>query len=236
MQFGDDFPMMLEVEASHSLPNGGFVKIPDGTAPVAVAFGYAPLRDPQKSAVAGHDVYTEVEFVKIAVPGDKHSFYFQPATDVHKARFPKAYAAFKERGMKPLQGMPIEQWAPISRSLAMTLKAAHIHTVEALAEVHDGNIAKLGFNARELREKARAWLAEAKDSAATMQLAAEKKALEDQLAAMRAQIEALQAAQANPNVVAAPRPQMTVAAPMADPTADVEADVVRAARRPRARA
>lgn len=188
MDMSDDFPMMMEREASHRGPHGDMIMIPDTTPPVAVSFGLSPVLDGAKTKEAGHDVYKDVEFVKIAVPGDKNSLFFQPSNDLYRARFPKAYAAFKAREHKPMEGMPVGEWAPISRSMALTLRAAHIDTVEALAAVHDGNIDRIGSNGRELREKARAWLADAKTGAAAVQLAGEKQALQDQIAAMQAQI------------------------------------------------
>lgn len=215
--FTDDFPMIPEVEAG-------------AREPVLVAFGLYPHRDKQKSLEAGHDVFVDVEYVKIAIPGDKNSLYFQPATDKHRQRFPKAYAAFKARDQKPLEGMPIEQWAVVSRAVALTLKAAHIHTVEALAAVHDGLVDRIASNGRELREKARAWLEDARSGAAAQKLASEKKELQDQIASLQAQIAALQAGAGNKPAGPAP-----VVAEKEDTTADVGEDVVRAARRPRAK-
>src|SRR5690606_5361567 len=141
---------------------------------VSVGFGLYPVKDGKASAKAGHDVYKDVEFVRIAVPGDKNSLFFQPSDETHRRRFPKAYEAFKAREHEVREGMPVEHWAPISRSVALNLKVMHIHTVEALAEVHDGLIDKLGSNGRELREKAKAWLREAQDGAETSRLAKEK--------------------------------------------------------------
>ncbi len=186
---GDDFPVMLEREAGMS----------DNIPAVAVAFGNYPQEDPHKSAEAGHAVFKDTVFIKIAVPGDKNSLYFQPATDRHKERFPKAWDAYqkRERGGSHEEGMPLEHWAVVTRGVAMTLKAAHIYTVEALAEVHDGHIDQIGIDGRGLREKARAFLAQARDNAATMKLASEKKELQDQLVAMQEQIKALQAQQSD---------------------------------------
>lgn len=178
----DDFPMSMEREAG----------MPEQVPPIAVSFGMYPLRDKKQSDAAGRDIYRDVEFVKIAVPGDKHSVVFQPATGVHRKRFPNAYRAFKERDHTPIEGTILEHWPIASRSIVLNLKALHVHTVEALAAVHDGNIDRLGANARELREKARAWLEEAKSGAATARLAAEKEALQGQLAAMHEQLKALQ--------------------------------------------
>lgn len=185
----EDFPMIMEVEASR--PN--CPPIPPGTPPVSVGFGLYPLLDPIKTAEAGHDVYAEVEHVKIAIPGDQKSLYFQPATEQHIARFPQAYAHFKNRARTPVEGMPIEQWAGVNRAMALTLKAANVPTVEALAAVHDGHIDKFGTEGRALRAKAQAFLAQAKDGAETARLAADKAALQEQLEAMQRQISALTA-------------------------------------------
>lgn len=195
MQFDDEFPMSLEVEFNPN-PHNPY-------PPVAVAFGMYHQLDDAKTVESGYGFYRDVEFVKIAVPGDKNSVVFQPAADSHRRRFPKAYADFQARtaGAEAREGMPIEQWAPISRSVAMTLRGAHIHTVEALAAVHDGHIDRIGTNGRELRAKAVAFLEQARDSSAVLKLAADKKELQDQLDALRAQMNALAQHQA---IAAAP--------------------------------
>lgn len=227
----DDFPMMMEIEFTPN-PHNPY-------PPVAVAFGMYYQLDEIQTSKAGHEVYRDVEFVKIAVPGDKNSVVFQPAADTHRKRFPRAYAEFKARtaGAETREGLPIEQWAPISRSVAMTLRAAHIHTVEALAVVHDGHIDRIGTNGRELRAKAIAFLEQAKDSSAVLKLAADKKDLQDQLAAMQAQINLLLQNQATaapaPAAPAAPAPVAPVAARELAPAG---ADTASAARQPSRRA
>lgn len=213
MFMDDEFPITMEREAG----------MRDDCPPVGVAFGLYYEQNQAKSDEAGHPVFDDVVFVKIVVPGDKNSLYFQPATDKHKSRFPNAYAAFEKRkGGEAVEGMPIEQWAVVTRGMAMTLKAAHIHTVEALAAVHDGHVDRIGVDGRGLRAKAQAFLAQAKNSAETTRLAAREKELQDQLAAMQATINQLAAAQ---GVKAEVAPVLeTVGAP----------DPVAAARKPRA--
>lgn len=212
----DDFPAMLERESTHTLPNGQIVQVPDTVPPVAVAFGVHYQHDEAASAKAGHPIYRDVVFIKIAVPGDKSSLYFQPATDIHKVRFPRAWDAFQKRtqGQQGRTGMPIEEWPPITRGMALTLKCIHIHTVEDLAVVHDGQIDKIGGDARGLRAKAQAFLAQAATNAETLRLASEKEELQGQLRAMQQQILALQAAKASPEdaeALAARRPKATAA-------------------------
>lgn len=178
----DDFPLILEREAGMA----------DTIPPVAVGFGLYPVKDGPKSQKAGYDIYREELFVRICIPGDKNAVYFQPATPKHKTRFPQAFNAFQRREQSHIdEGMPVEQWAPITRALALTLRSLHIHTVEALASVHDGHIDHLP-NGRDLREKARSWLANASEGAQALRAAEEKQRLEDQIAALQAQITALQ--------------------------------------------
>lgn len=181
-----EVPMMLEREFG----------MPEHCPAVGVGFVLIPQENPKKSAKAGHPVFEDVEFVKIVVPGDRQSDFFQPATDAHKKRFPRAYEAFLNRETKPVtEGMPIEEWPQVSRSLAMTLKAANIYTVEALAEVHDGLIDKIGNNGRDLREKAKAFLRQSRDSAAASKFAEEKRQLQDQITVLQQQVQDLISAQ-----------------------------------------
>lgn len=180
----DDFPLIMEREFGAA----------QNVDAVAVAFGVIPKRDGDKSLVAGHDVFADCEYVKIAVPGDRNSIFFQPAEESHRRRFPVAYRAFKDRetrGGGGAEGMPLENWPLITRSLALTFRAAHVRTVEALAAIPDANIDRFGSAGRELRKQAQAWLSDAKDGAEAARIASENENLKGQLASLQAQITAL---------------------------------------------
>lgn len=174
----DEIPLMMEREAG----------APDFIAALAVGFGMLPVEDKSASDKAGHPVFVDREFFSARVPGDKNTHSLRISTKKDRERFPRAYAAFKQRDTVPIQGLPIEHWPQITRAQAMTLKAAAVHTVEALAEVHDGNIEKLGSNARELRAKAKAFLAQAADTAAAQRLAAENEKQKAEMDDLRRQI------------------------------------------------
>lgn len=179
----EDISMIMEREAG----------MRDDVPQVGVGFCLYPLEDQAESEVAGRPIFKDVEFIKIQVPGDRESIYFQPATKDHQRRFPKAYAMFKEHSAIAQQGTPIEQWPAITRGLALTFKAAGIPTVEALAEVHDGNLEKLGHQGRDWRSKARGYLAQSADTAAAQKLEREKQQLLDMIAELRGQIRDLAA-------------------------------------------
>ena len=174
----DDIPMIMELEAG----------LPSHATPVAVGFGLHPKKDSKASEAAGRPIFKEVEYVRIVTPGERNTVFCQPATEQHKRRFPKAYAAFKAGSAVAEQGTPLEQWPQMTRGQVLSFRAIGIHTVEALAAVHDGNIEALGHGGRELREKAIAYIRQAEDTAAVQKLAAEKQAMADQMALLQAQI------------------------------------------------
>lgn len=176
----DEFHMILERRSG----------APESENQVGVGFAMITATDPDKklSAEKGYPVFKDREFIRIEIPGDKQSIYCQPATDIDRAKYPRAYAAFKERGKVAAEGYPVENWPQIPRTMAMTLKAMHIHTVEALAEVSDGNLGNLGHEGREMRAKAQAFLSVAKDTAAAQKIEAEKLELQTTLQAQQAQI------------------------------------------------
>lgn len=173
-----EIPLMMEREAG----------APDHVAAIAVGFGMLAVENPKLSSAAGHPVFMDREHFKGVVPGDKNTVSCRYSTDKDRQRFPKAYAAFKQRETTPIQGMPIEQWPQVTRAQALNFKTMHVFTVEALAEVHDGHIDKLGQNARELRTKAKAFLDLAKDTAAAQKSAAENEQLRNQIAELTRQM------------------------------------------------
>lgn len=175
---GDPIPLSMEREAG----------APDFVAAILVGFGMMQQLDEKKSKEAGHPVYKDVEFFSAKVPGDKQSHTVRHATQRDRDRFPRAYEGFKKRSTTPVQGLPLEQWPQITRGQVTALKMNDIHTVECLSEVHDGHIDKLGQSARELRTKAKAFLAQAKDTAAAQAIAAENEQLKVMMADMQRQI------------------------------------------------
>jgi hypothetical protein len=77
------------------------------------------------------------------------------------------------------------------RNTSTARAAINIPTVEALVEVADSNIGNLGPGGYELRAKAKAWLAQAKDSAAAQAIAAENERLKSQIADLQRQVNEL---------------------------------------------
>lgn len=168
--------------------------MPEQCPMMGVGFFIRPVQNPERSKAAGHPVFEDREWVKIVTPGDKNSWVERKATDIEKRRFPKTYAAFKTmEHQQAVNGFRIEEWPQVTRAMAMTLKAAHIDTVEALAQVSDGHIDKIGHSGRDLRAKAQAFLVVSKDTAAAQNFKAESDKKDATLLDMQRQINELAA-------------------------------------------
>lgn len=136
-----------------------------------VRFEMRPTQDEAKSLEAGRPIYTEVEWIKIMVPGDRDTEE-HPVTDRDRARFARAYAAWKATGAEGVVGTPLEAWPQVTRSQVEELKFFKIHTVEQLATVPDAVGQKfMGIN--DLKKKAADFLAAAAGEAPVLKLQAE---------------------------------------------------------------
>ncbi len=163
-----------------------------------VQFETRAIEDEEKSREAGRPIYKDVDFIVIHVAGDRLTIHERVVdligsnrTPPDNVRFPRQWEAFKAQKQQPLEGTPITEWPPVSKSLAMELKGLHIHTVESLAAVSDNNLNWMG--ARELREKAKAWLEKAKQGGDVSRLVSENMQLKADIEALKAQIAALAA-------------------------------------------
>lgn len=146
------------------------------------------VQNNHQSAIEGRPIFQTFPFVRILIAGDKSSIIERKATDADKARFRPQWQAF-ESGQAPVEsGTPIEQWPILTVSQVAEFRAMHIRTVEHLATLSDGNIAKLGPGGRELVSKAKAFIAQAKDTAEAQRLAGENEHLKSEIANLKEQI------------------------------------------------
>lgn len=163
-----------------------------------VTFFMEAVHDEEESAKQGRPIYHDREFVKIIPVGDTKTIVCRPvdkigtqSTPPDHIRWPRQYEAFKNQQTQTVEGTPLEHWAPLSKSQVLMYKSANVHTVEQLASVSDTNLANLGMGARESREKAIAYLQNAKDNAGITSLQMENETLKSEIAALKNQMEAL---------------------------------------------
>lgn len=163
-----------------------------------VEFTLEAIKQEAKSEEEGRPIFKDVPYIRIHFPGDKTKQIFRPVKmeddnmgPADPMRFPKQWDAFKNQQAQVQTGTPIEEWAPITRSQAMELKAMHIHTVEQLAGISDANLTWLG--ARELRDKADVWLKQAESGKEAVHLQTELEKRDAQIEDLQRQIKELAA-------------------------------------------
>lgn len=145
--------------------------------------------DQAQTEIQGRPIYKNVDMIKMMFANNSTTVRIRPVQLTRQGnvpadpdRFPKQWNAFKNSQEQVQDGTPIEQWPPISKAMAMELKAMKVHTVEQLASISDVNLTFMG--ARQLRDNAKAWLDEAASGAETIKLRNEVEALKAQLTAM----------------------------------------------------
>ncbi|WAL81317.1 chromosome partitioning protein ParA [Pandoraea sp. XJJ-1] len=163
-----------------------------------VEFTMEAIHQTAESEKQGRPIFKDVPHIQIHFPGDRTKKIFRPVKmeddmqgPADPRRFPKQWSAFEAQREQVQDGTPIEQWGPITKSQAMELKSMHIHTVEQLAGIADSNLTWLG--ARQLRDKAEAWLKQADNGKEAMRLQAENDQLREDMALLQQQMRDLAA-------------------------------------------
>ena len=142
---------------------------------------------PGKSAEAGRPVHVDREMVLIINPGSRDEIVSR-VNDEIIAQYPEEYRRWKETKRNSIEGTPLEMWPIMTPALVADLRYQKIHTVEHLATCSDVAIQKLGHGFLDLRQKARAYLEVAKDTAVVQKFAAENEQLRRDIEMLKAEI------------------------------------------------
>jgi hypothetical protein len=127
-----------------------------------------------RSKETGKPEYDLIDFIKKCNPGDPTNVIERPARDEDKDEFPGQWAAYQRRtSYRPESGTPIEDWPRLDVATVAKLKALEFHTVEQLAECSDQQCQRIGMGCYDLRTKAAAYIAAAKDTALAQRQAEE---------------------------------------------------------------
>ena len=122
-----------------------------------VKFFTQQKEDKTASLAEGRPIFKDVEYVDIKVPGQRSGGACRPATYRDKQRFPRHYAAYKQRVEMPLEGTPLGEWPLMSRSQVEELSYHNVKTVEQLVGMSDSAASQfMGMNT--LKAKGKMWL------------------------------------------------------------------------------
>lgn len=126
-----------------------------------------------KSQEAGYPVYEARDFIHIRQPGEMNNEQVRYVKDTDKMRFPRQWEAY-QAGLEQTQtGMPLAILFDRNPEIVANLKSRRIHTIEALAGLSEQGIAALGVGARNMVQKAMAFLENMTDASGIKRLQAE---------------------------------------------------------------
>jgi hypothetical protein len=163
---------------------------------LSVTFYRKPIEIKDETLAQGRPIFKDADWVRIMTPGDQLNIIDTIARDNHKARFPQQWAAYQNKvgNEEAIVGTPISQWPLVSMSQAEELKGIKFHTVEAVANCSDQQLQRIGMIAgmspHAFREKARAFLNLAQDTAEIEKRNAELAQLKEENAKIKAETDA----------------------------------------------
>jgi hypothetical protein len=144
----------------------------DNRGKMAVFFHTVQVQNNFKTMTEKRPIFEEKIFLKKLVPGDSTLVVDRPMREQDIDEFPIEWARFEQKKEQRVSGTPIDVWSAISETQKAEFKALHIFTIDQFAQLADSVGNKImGFN--DLRDKARAFIAAAKDSAVFDKIRAE---------------------------------------------------------------
>ena len=144
----------------------------DNRGKMAVFFHAVQVQNNFKTMTEKRPIFEEKVFLKKLVPGDSTLVVDRPMREQDIEEYPIEWARFEQKKEQRVSGTPIDVWSAISETQKAEFKALHIFTIDQFAQLADSVGNKImGFN--DLRDKARAFIAAAKDSAVFDKIRAE---------------------------------------------------------------
>lgn len=171
-----------------------------GSGALAVRFYQKDVPNEYESAQAGRPVSYMKDFVRIEIPGNQTSIIDTFATDDHKKRFPIQWAQYlnekaENAAAGEVQGTLLRDWPLLTTAQASELRHFRFYTVEQVANASDQQISAvgmmLGMSPFSFRDKAKAYLANAKDSAVVQAQADELRLRDQQISDLKSEVERL---------------------------------------------
>lgn len=173
-----------------------------------VKFYQRAIQNNFKTALEGRPIMEMADFILIEVPGNQTLTIDTFASDSDKDRFPVQWARYQnEKTDGDIEGTLLSDWPVLNTAVAAELKHFKFYTVEQIAQASDAQLGTLGMAAGmsplTLRDKAKAFLSSAKDTALVQQQADELRKRDEELSAVKAQLAELASAMNKPK--AAPK-------------------------------
>lgn len=180
-----------------------------------VKFYKKAIKSEYQSQIQERPIYEDRDCVRIMIPGDDKTVVDTLVNETHKRRFPLHWAHYLNTQGKEekIIGTPLEDWGRLTPSQVEELKAFKFNTVDSIASASDLQLQKIGMivgvSPYVLRDQAKKYVhvnpltvdEAAPDRIAQLQAENERlqKEMEDKLATMQAQLQAVLAKNEMPN-------------------------------------
>lgn len=168
---------------------------------VHVEFYIEPVEKPALSREAGRPIFEDTEFVRLRFVGDPKSSLVAPANDAAgrdretgqsyswAQKYAEHYRFFKaNQDQQAAAGTPLTEVPWLTAAKRAELKALNILTVEGLAGLDGTLLGRIGMGARELKNKAQAYLDAANTNAPNARMATELASAQDEIASLKQQM------------------------------------------------
>lgn len=165
-----------------------------------IEFKNVAVENRGKSLKEGRPIFDQQEQVHIKFVGDTRKELVAPAHEKcirdpttnqwvsYAQLYHRHYDAFKSGEAAIGDGTPISELSFLTEARRAELRALHIHTAEALAQLEGPSLSRLGMFGRELKEQAKTYIDRAKETALESRLSAENASLKARLEALEAQL------------------------------------------------
>jgi len=157
-------------------------------------FKAAAVPDAIATKREGRPIFRDVEMCEIRIAGDRNYAPVVPAKSMwrrvdgeevtYAQRWPEQYARFREGQEQVASGTPLSELPFLTEAKRAELRGLKIYTAEALASIDGKELRNIGPGGREMKDQATAYLATASGVANTV-------ALSEEIAALRAELDAL---------------------------------------------
>jgi len=148
---------------------------------------------PFESEAQGRPIMRMTDWVKIQIPGNNTLTIDTIADASHKKRFAQQWAIYQQnKDATQIKGTLLTSWPALTAAQAMEMRHFKFYTVEQVAEGTDANLVQVaaiaGSQPVAFRERAKAYLDRAKESALAEHQAIELSKRDEEIAAMKEQI------------------------------------------------
>lgn len=127
-------------------------------AMLAVKFYNKAVLQSAKSKVEGRQIFEDVEYVSIRIPGDKTTQVERPVREEDRERFRSRYESFKNRETQKVEGTPIGMLPGLTPAEIENWQARGFETLEQISGMTEQAITRSGLGARDIVNRAKKYL------------------------------------------------------------------------------